>query len=343
MSHRSAHSVVIGCAISTMLLAATVAAATADPVTEFYKGKTISLIIASGEGGGYDISGRLTAEFLSKYIPGHPTIIARNLPGASGMRAADYMYNVAAQDGTVISVPQPTLLLNKVVDPAARYEPQGFNWIGRLGALQTYGVVWHTARAQSVEDAKRTELVMAAAQGPGTGSNVVMALNRLVGTRFKLVKGYKSGAESSLAMERGEVQGISSASLEVLESKGWVSGNNVKILYVIGMTRSSKTPQVRTLGELASTDADRIVLNSVANASDIGRSILAPPNVPAERVAALRKAFQELVRDPDFIRESDRRNVALEPLAGDELQTMVTQSMNLTPELVERIRQTIRQ
>ena len=185
-------------------------------------------------------AGRLTAEFLSKYIPGHPTIIARNMPGASGMRAADYMYNVAAQDGTVISIPQPTLLLNKVVDPAARYEPQGFNWIGRLGALQTYGVVWHTAPAQSVEDAKRTELVMAAAQGPGTGSNVVMALNRLVGTKFKLVKGYKSGAESSLAMERGEVQGISSTSLEVLESKGWISGNNVKVLYVIGMTRHPK-------------------------------------------------------------------------------------------------------
>jgi tripartite-type tricarboxylate transporter receptor subunit TctC len=332
----------IGYAVSAMLVAVTVGAA-ADPVAEFYKGKTINLIIASGEGGGYDISGRLTAEFLSKYIPGHPTIIARNMPGASGMRAADYMYNVAAQDGTVICVPQPTLLLNKVVDPAARYEPQRFNWLGRLGALQTLGVVWHTAPAQSVEDAKRTELAMAAAQGPGTGSNVVMALNRLVGTKFKLVKGYKSGSESSLAMERGEVHGISSTSLEVLENKGWISGGTVKVIYVIGMTRNPKVPQVRTLAELASTETDRIVLNSVASADDIGRSILAPPNVPAERVAALRKAFQELARDPDFIRESDRRNVALGSLAGDALQTLVNQSMTLTPELTERIRQTIRQ
>jgi len=113
-------------------------------------------------------------------------------------------------------------------------------------------------------------------------------------------------------------------------------------LYVIGMTRNPKAPQVRTLAELASTDADRIVLNSIANASDIGRSIFAPPNVPAERVTALRKAFQELIRDPDFIREADRRSVPLEPLPGDELQSMVTQSMNLTPALVERIHQTIR-
>lgn len=342
MSNRSMHAAGIGCAVSAMLVAATVAV-TADPVTEFYKGKTISLIIASGEGGGYDIAGRLTAEFLSKYIPGHPTVIARNMPGASGMRAADYMYNVAAQDGTVISIPQPTLLLNKVVDPAARYQPQDFNWIGRLGALQTLGVVWHTAPAQSIDDAKRVELAMAAAQGPGTGSNVVLALNRLIGTRFKLVKGYKSVAESSLAMERGEVQGISSASLEVLEGKGWIKGNNVKVLYVIGMTRSPKIPQARTLAELASTDSNRIVLNSIANASDVGRSVLAPPNVPAERVAALRQAFLALVRDPAFIRESDRRSVALEPLGGEELQVMVNRSMTLTPELVERIRQTIRQ
>jgi len=343
MSYRSVHSAVVGAMVSAMLLAATVATATADPVTEFYKGRTISLIIASGEGGGYDISGRLTAEFLSKHIPGHPTIIARNMPGASGMRAADYMYNVAPQDGTVISIPQPTMLLNKVVDSAARYEPQDFNWIGRLGTLQTFGVAWNTAPAQSVEQAKQTELVMAAAQGPGTGSNVVMALNRLVGTKFTLVKGYKSVAESSLAMERGEVQGISYASLEVLESKGLISGDKVRFLYVIGIARNPKIPQARTLGELASTDADRAVLDTIASASDIGRSILAPPKVPAERVAALRTTFQELVHDPDFIRESDRRNAALEPLAGGVLQTMVNQSMNLTPEVVERIRRTIRQ
>src|SRR5262249_9717340 len=144
-------------------------------------------------------------------------------------------------------------------------------------------------------------------------------------------------------MERGEVQGISSTSWEFLESKGWTSGNDVRFLYVIGMARDPKVPQVRTLGELASTDTDRIVLNSIASASDIGRSVLAPPNVPADRVAALRTALQELVRDPQFIRESERRNVALEPLAGGELQTMVQQSMSLTPDVVERIRQTIRQ
>jgi tripartite-type tricarboxylate transporter receptor subunit TctC len=192
-------------------LASTIVVA-AEPVADFYKGKSINLIIASGEGGGYDISGRLLAEFLPKYIPGHPTVVARNMPGASGMRAADYMANVAPADGTVISIPQPTMLLNKVVDPSARYEPQAFAWIGRLASLQTVGVVWHTAPVQSVETARKSELIMAAAQGNGSGNNVLSALNQLVGTRFTMVKGYKSVSESSLAMERGEVQGISSVS-----------------------------------------------------------------------------------------------------------------------------------
>ena len=342
MSYRSAHAAGIGSAVSAMLLLATVAVATADPVAEFYKGKTVNLIIASGEGGGYDINGRLMAEFLSRHIPGRPTVIVRNMPGASGMRGADYMYNVAPPDGTVISIPQPTLLLNKVVDPGARYEPQGYSWIGRLGELQTYGVVWHAAPVQSVEQAKQTEAVMAAAQGPGTGSNVISALNQLVGTKFTLVRGYKSTSESSLAMERGEVHGISSVSWELLENKGWISNNNVRFLYVVGRNRNPKIPQVRTLGELASSDDDRIMMNSIASASDVGRSLLAPPKTPDERLAALRTAFQEMVRDPDFTREAKRRNVTLEPLEGHELQTIVNESMNLTPAVAERIRQTIR-
>jgi tripartite-type tricarboxylate transporter receptor subunit TctC len=193
---------VCAAALSVLLALASTVTAAADPVADFYRGKTITLIIGSGEGGGYDINGRLTAAFLSKHIPGHPTIIARNMPGASGMMAADYMFNVAAPDGTVISIPQPTMLLNKVLDASARYAPQGFTWIGRLGSLQTFGVVSHKAPVQSVQQAKTTELVMGAAQGAGTGSNVIMALNALVGTKFVLVKGYKSVSESGLAMER---------------------------------------------------------------------------------------------------------------------------------------------
>lgn len=324
------------------VLAQNVGAASAETAADFFRGKTISLIIASGEGGGYDISGRLTAEYLSKYIPGRPTVIARNMPGASGMRAADYMYNVAAQDGTVISIPQPTILLNRVVDPTARYEPQNFSWIARLSGPPSYGVVWHTAPVQSVMGAKQAALVMAAAQGPGMGSNVVMALNQLVGTKFTLVKGYRTVAESGLAMERGEVQGIASGSWEFYESRAWISRKDIEFLYVVALKRDQRIPDTPTIGEFGSDKADRDVLNTIAAGNEVGRSILAPPNVPAERVDALRRAFMEMVRDPDLIRETERRKVALEPMAGDVLQRLVTRAMDVTPEVAERARRTIR-
>jgi tripartite-type tricarboxylate transporter receptor subunit TctC len=231
--------------VVTTLFPLSIISAGAESVADFYKGKSINLIIASAEGGGYDISGRLIAAHLSKFVPGHPTVIPRNMAGASGMQAVDYMYNVAPQDGTVICIPQPTMILNKVVDHSARYEPQQFGWIGRMASLQTLGVVWHTAPVQNIEAAKKEPLIMAAAQGNGSGANVLTALNRLVGTKFTMVKGYKSVSESGLAMERGEVQGISSTSWEYVESKGWIKGKDIGFLYIIGSSRIRKFPTRR--------------------------------------------------------------------------------------------------
>ena len=335
-------SIVAG-AMLAMILPLSAVSAAAESVADFYKGKSINLIIASAEGGGYDISGRLIAAHLSRYVPGHPAVIPRNMAGASGMQAADYMYNVAAQDGTVICIPQPTMLLNKVVDHSARYEPQGFGWVGRLASLQTIGVVWHTAPVQTVEAAKKDPLIMAAAQGNGSGANVLTALNRLVGTKFTMVKGYKSVSESGLAMERGEVQGISSTSWEYVESKSWIRQKEIGFLYIIGSSRNPRTPDTPTINELASNNGDRDVLRSISSAADIGRAILTPPNVPADRVEALRDAFASMVRDPDFIRDASRRSLEVEPLAGSELQQLVVQAMDVTPDVAERTRRAIRE
>jgi tripartite-type tricarboxylate transporter receptor subunit TctC len=332
----------VGCAAALMLLVAT-APALGDPVEDFYRGRTVTLVIASAEGGGYDINGRLAAAYLSKHIRGNPTVIARNMPGASGMVAADYMFNVAPQDGTVLSIPQPTILLHKVLEPAARFAPQGYTWIGRIGTLQTFGVVSRKAPAQTVAQAKTTEIAMGAAQGTGMGSNVILALNALVGTKFQLVKGYKSVSESGLAMERGEVQGISSTSWEYLEGRGWISRHEIGFLYVVGLSRNPRTPDTPTLTELAGNDSDRDVLRAIASASDVGRAILAPPNMPAERAAALRQAFTALMQDPDFLREAARRNVEIEPLAGAALQRLVAETMDVTPDVAERTRRVIRQ
>jgi tripartite-type tricarboxylate transporter receptor subunit TctC len=324
-----------------VLLAAVVLApftALADPVADFYKGRTINLVIGSGEGGGYDISGRVAAEFFGRYVPGHPTVVAQNMPGAAGIRAAEYMFRAALQDGTVLSVPQPTVLINKLVDPAAPYEPERFNWLGRFSTLKTYGLVWHTAPVQSVAAAKTSSVILGAAPGIGSGTIVTTALNQLVGTRFVVVRGYKSVSESGLAMERGEVQGISSASWEYLQSKGWIDSKMITFLYVVGLSRNPDTPQTPTIVELADQPQAREVLNFIASGSEIGRSILAPPNVPAERIAALRGAFDQLAKDPDFIRVSAQRKLDVEPLPGAEVQQLVTEAMRVTPDVAKTIR-----
>ena len=237
----------------------------------------------------------------------------------------------------------PTILLNRVLDPSARYAPQGFTWLGRIGALQTFGIVSRKSPVQTVAQAKVTEIPMGAAQGVGTGSNVIMALNGLVGTKFLLVKGYKSVSESGLALERGEVQGISSTSWEYLENKGWIARQEIGFLYVIGLARNPKIPDTPTIGELAGNDGDRDVLRAIASASDVGRALLAPPNIPPERAAALRQAFTAMMQDPEFVREASRRNVELEPLAGEPLQRLVVETMDVTPDVAERTRRVIRQ
>ena len=265
------------------------------------------------------------------------------MAGASGMHAVDYMFNVAPQDGTVICIPQPTMILNKVVDHSARYEPEKFGWVGRMASLQTLGVVWHTAPVQTIEAAKKEPLIMAAAQGNGSGANVLTALNRLVGTKFNMVKGYKSVSESGLAMERGEVQGISSTSWEYVDSKGWIKQKNIGFLYIIGSERNPRIPDTPTINELASNEADRVVLRSISSAADIGRAILTPPNVPSDRMDALRDAFATMLRDPDFIRDAERRSLEIGPMAGTGLQQLILHAMDVTPEVAERTRRAIRE
>ena len=329
-------------AVFALLTVLAPVAAAADPAADFYKGRTINLIIGSGEGGGYDISGRLAAEFLSRHIPGHPAVVPQNMPGAAGIRAAEYMFKVAARDGTVLSVPQPTILMNKLVDTAAPYEPERFGWIGRFSTLKTYGVVWHTAPVQSAAAAKSAPLILGAAPGVGSGTIVTTALNQLVGTRFVAVHGYKSVSESGLAMERGEVQGIASTSWEYLESKGWIGGKEIGFLYVVGLTRNPDTPKTPTIVELADNAQAKEVLRFIASGSEIGRAILAPPNVPPERIDALRGAFAEMMQDADFIRASAQRKLEVEPMPGTELQQLVAAAMNVSPDVADTARRIFR-
>ena len=202
----------------------------ADPVADFYRGKTIAFIIGSGEGGAYDLGGRLMARYLARYIPGNPTLVPQNMPGASSLRAAAYIYSVAPHDGTAFGTAQPTIVLNKLLDPGASYQPEKYTWIGRLQPMTLVGVAWSAAAHHTMADAKKEKLVVSASGASGTSAIVPWALNRIAGTHFQVVTGYQSLVPQFLAMERGEVEGIGSATLgDVLKHQDWIANRKVEL------------------------------------------------------------------------------------------------------------------
>jgi tripartite-type tricarboxylate transporter receptor subunit TctC len=229
-------------------------AGTAAPAQDAFKGKTINVIVAAGEGGGFDIAARVTARHLARFLPGRPTIVVQNMPGANGIRAAEYIYRIAPRDGSTIAVLQPLMMLNKVLDPSARYEPQELTWIGRMNPSPTFGVSWHTAPVSSVVQARTTKLTLAAGGPLGPAWIIPQALNRLAGTHFAPIKGYPSATDQGLAMERGEVEGMGSASEEYLQDRGWLDQRLVNVIYTVGRERRPRAPDAPTVLELMDSE-----------------------------------------------------------------------------------------
>jgi len=325
---------------SVLALAVPSTRSSADPVEDFYRGKTVTFIIGSGEAGAYDLGGRLMARYLARYIPGHPTMVPQNMPGASSVRAASYIYSVAPRDGTAMGTAQPTIVLNKLLDPAAAYEPNKYTWIGRLQPMTLVGIAWAGATNHTMKDAREHKLIVSASGASGTSAIVPWALNRLADTHFQVVTGYQSLVPQLLALERGEVEGVGSTTLsDVLKHSDWIKAGKVNFLYAIAARRTGQLPDVPAITEFAHNDLDRTVLRLLGSVTDIGFTIMAPPGVPLERAAALRKAFLEMARDPDFVAEAKKIGLDPEPQSGEELQSTITDTLNATGEAVQKLRE----
>jgi tripartite-type tricarboxylate transporter receptor subunit TctC len=323
-----------------LALAVSATPLSADPVEDFYRGRTVTFVIGSGEAGAYDLGGRLMARYLASYIPGHPTIVPQNVPGASSVRAASYIFGVAPRDGTALGTAQPTIVLHKLLDAAAAYEPNNFTWIGRLQPMTLVGVAWTDAANHTMADARARKLVVSASGASGTSAIVPWALNRLAGTHFQVVTGYQSLIPQLLAMERGEVEGVGSASLsDILARQDWIKTGKVNFLYTIAARRSRQLPEVPAIVEFARDDLDRTVLRVLGSVTDIGFTIMAPPGIPADRAASLRKAFDDMVRDPDFRAEADKIGLNPEPQSGEALQTVVADTLGGTGEAIQKLQQ----
>ena len=329
--------------VAAFALAAVIATpARADAGEEFYRGRVVTLVVGSAEGGAYDATARLMARWLGKFLPGAPTIIVQNMPGASSLRAFQWLYTLAPKDGATLGFVQPTVILNRLTEPVANYEPRDFTVIARFDPITTFGTAWHTSGVTSVEDAKKREIFMSASSAVGAAAFVPWTLNRLIGTRFRVVRGYENEAATTLAMERGETQGVGSSTLEHIRTKpDWIAQGKVRFIYTIALQRHRDVPDSPTIVELATNDADRAVLELLASVSTIGRVLYAPPNIPPERAAALRTAFHAMAKDEGFLAEAARLQSEPDVLAADEVKKLIERDMAMPKSVVDRLKQVI--
>jgi tripartite-type tricarboxylate transporter receptor subunit TctC len=298
----------------------------ADGVADFYRGKNVTLIVGSAEGGSFDYFGRMAAPILKRLIPGNPTVIVQNMPGASFVRATEYLYNVAPKDGTMLLIAQPYVVLNKLTNPSAKYKSEDFVWLGRVAPLSQVGFVMRDAGVRRFDEVLHKEVVIGAAGGSGPGMLVPTMLDRLLGARLKIVRGYDSDSGLYIAVERGEIQGLGSTSYSEVRNRGWFAAGKAFPIYTIGLKRIPDLPEVPTIPELAPEGPKRTILTLFTNIPVIGYTIFAPPGLAEERAEGLRATFAEMMKDAEFIAGVEKLHVEMEPLSGAELQDLVTRT-----------------
>jgi tripartite-type tricarboxylate transporter receptor subunit TctC len=304
----------------------------------FYKGKTITFVIGSAAGGGYDTYSRLLAGHIGRHLDGAPSVIAQNMPGAGSIRAANYLYNTARKDGTTIGMLDEALYLNQILGtPELRADATKFNWIGRLLANSAVLFARRNAPVEKIEDVFEKELIVSIS---GTASRLNWSvLKNALGMKFTLISGYQGSNDGLLALTRGEVDALSMpwSLLRVREART-IRDGEIKLLLQTGLEQPPDLAHIPRMVDLARTDDERKLLELFSSPSLIGRAVLAPPGVPPERVAELRRAFMATIQSAAFLADIERAGLEISPLPGEELQAAVARSGDFPPALIARAR-----
>lgn len=304
----------------------------------FYEGKTVTVITSTGAGGTYDIGARAIARHMPRFIPGKPTMIVQNMPGAGNVLATNYMYTIAPKDGSSIAVVHAAMPLHQVLDGrGVRYDASKFNWLGSTGSENEVIIVWHTAGIKTIEDAKKKEVILG---GTGEGSGIFIiptAMNNVLGTKFKMVIGYKSSEDVNLAMQRGEVQARAFGFSSIMaQHSDWVRDKLVDILAQAGTKRDHRIQNVPLLIELTKTEEDREIMALISSPAGVGHPYLAPPDVPADRLAILRSAFISTLKDKSFLAEAARLQLEVDPMDAAEVTAIVSETIKTPPAVVAK-------
>jgi tripartite-type tricarboxylate transporter receptor subunit TctC len=324
-----------------LLSATSLAARAAEPVASF-KGQTVHLYIGFAPGGTYDYFGRLVARHIGRHLPGNPTVIAEQMPGAGSFTAANFLYARAPKDGTAVGIVSQTMAIEAALGtPGVQYKAARFNWIGRATSVNEVSFTFHTSKTKTSRDALSHETTMASTGAGSPSDTYLKLLNEVAATKFKLVGPYPASNDSMLAMERGEVDGAftSYATLKV-SHRDWLRDNAINILVQYG-ERAADLPDAPDAVDLATTDDGRQMMAFYVSSEQIGRAFIAPPDVPADRVAALRKACDETMQDLQLLAEIEQSHAEFSPLTGETLQRLVAATADVPAATVARVREII--
>jgi tripartite-type tricarboxylate transporter receptor subunit TctC len=330
----------IAAVVATLAVGAHPAAA--QSVADFYRGKTVIVVVSTSTGGGYDAMARAIARRIGQHVPGNPAVVVRNMPGAGGITAVNWLYNAAEKDGSVIGLVQNGTPLEPLFGTKeARYDATKFNWLGTPSYEVSMVLLWHTVPVNTVEDLKSRETNVGASGANSTPAFYTRLLNATLGTKMKLINGYPGQNDAFLAMERGELDGYPSVFYSALTSTrpNWLRDKLAKPIVQYGPQRLKELPNVPFAPDLLSNADDKLMMQAAFAPQALGRPLLLPPSVPADRVAAMRKALADTFTDPEF--KADAAKIGLivnAPQTGEELQKVIVDAYATPSRVVERLR-----
>jgi tripartite-type tricarboxylate transporter receptor subunit TctC len=310
-----------------------------EAVADFYKGKQVSILVGFSPGGSSSLYAQALARHMGRHLPGSPSFIVQHVPGAGGLVLANNVSNTAPRDGTVFAITGRTAAIEPLLgNKNAKFDGRQFNWIGTANVEYTTCTLWHTAKVKTLQDALSTEAVVGGSGADATEVIFPKAANKLVGTKFRVVLGYPGSTEILLAMERGEVEGFCGIGWTFLKlRKGdWLREGKVIILYQMSLEKHPELPHVPAIIDHVKTADDRKVFEFLFAPQEMGRPFFAPPGVPAERVQALRAAFAQTLKDPQFLAEAEKLGVEVQHVGGERIQQLVERIYASPPEVIAR-------
>jgi tripartite-type tricarboxylate transporter receptor subunit TctC len=327
---------------AAVLVSNGVSAARADSTADFYRGRAVSVIVGYEPGSGNDLLTRLIAQFMGERIPGKPTMVVQNMPGVAGLKSANFLYNVAPRDGSVFGFIGRTSLLAPLLNPAsASFDAHKFNWLGSASKTTVLGLSWHTSSVKTLADATQKELIVGAPTAASEGMWMSLLFNATLGTKFKVVTGYPE-TQLPLAMERGEIAGEIGVSYDSLltTNADWIAQQKVNLLLQSGFQKDSRLSNVPLAIDGTRTQADRQLMEFLFSIYEVARPFVAPPEVPSERIGALRDAFMAAVRDPQFLAEAAKGEIEIAgPTSSDQMTAVIERAYATPPSIVERAKQ----